>query len=140
LNASLGLEFDRKPYEGNIFWIDPTNFESFSKCVRMDIADKRVLPLMIGSELMRTPQAKSQDSSFFYHTEIEVLNKSRAIDQGKFQLKGRAAINPTGWQLSMSKEEMEYRLLSYIEAVDRTYSWNLGAVKLDSRIVEDLAS
>ena len=124
-----------------IYWIDPTNFESMAGGIFPDIADKMALvidqtnPAYEKITASTYPRAKTHSQRTLLITE-----KDEIIEVGKLLLQHSAALGITGAKLQVSEETIKnaifYDLTGY--SLTKANDFKLKSPPLDSRIVSDL--
>jgi transglutaminase-like putative cysteine protease len=120
------------------FWIDPTNFTSFAQGIFPDIADRRVLVLDPKKpELKRTPPLQATQSGLEVSTALKFRPDSLIDGSGEVKLQGTAMLSVTGWQMTYSKQQMDYMLISWLTNVGKILSWKFDDYSLNSRVVSD---
>lgn len=125
---------------GQEYWLDPTNIQSFAQGVFPDIANRTAVVLGKDSiAIKKTPSLGAQDSRVRLTGEFSVdksgvLKGSRQID-----FLDRAALGWTGLQLSYSKENMNFMLLDTLGLQQTVQAYNFEPYDLSSRKTADFS-
>jgi hypothetical protein len=138
-----GFAFDhvivRVEEKDQVFWIDPTNFVSFSNGLFPDISDRRVLSLKKDAAgLERIPAIQANQSEVKIVESLQFVDKDRTVTQGYLEEKGSSAIGITGAGLRGSKENIDYALINFVGDPNRMTQWKFKPYDLTSRVVDDV--
>lgn len=133
-HAMVYAEIDDRKY-----WIDPTNFVSFSQGVFSDIANRKAWVLkdagpfmgQIGLPLMNEERVD-------YQVDVHFLDENRTLSDAKLSLGGSAAIPMTGARLKASKQTVDFNLVSFFSDREQLIDWEVKPYDLTSRVVQDL--
>ena len=124
---------------GKVFWIDPTNSNSFAQGQRNDIAGRSALVLVQGSEsILDSIPGLTPDSSQLSAV-ATLKNQSMGVREKVFSLtfRGRMAQNFAGAESEMSKERLAEEFINMQVGGTRIISSKMDDFDLKSRIVED---
>ncbi len=122
------------------FWVDPTNYSSFSQGIFPDIADRKTLvmdPQKISME--KIPALQPEDGNVILVKNFQSKNEDQFEIEGQLQIKGFASIPYTGLSLKASKQSIDYGLIKAIGDENRIIQWSVEPSDLSSRIVSDLS-
>ena len=124
-----------------VFWLDPTNFVSYSRGLFTDIADRPVLILQEPeSKLTKTPKLESSGSEYNIIQNFEITKDNLAEAKGFIHFKGRSAIGFTGADLKKSKKSLDYDFIQFTGAdISTLKQWKVENYDLRSRIVKDFS-
>lgn len=129
----------RAEKNGKVYWIDPTNTQSFARAVFSDISDRPAFVLRPGAfALERTPAMDPADSSTSLQVRVKLGKAGEAKSEGELRLSGRAALSMTAQGLSLSKSQLDYSFLAWITDPTTLESWKFSDYDLRSRIVSDI--
>lgn len=124
---------------GQTFWIDPTNEQSFSRGIFPDIADKPAFVLEPGAfRLERTPRMDPADSLSEVRVNVTLGKSNKADSEGSIFLSGGAGLSMTAQGLFLSKSQLDYSFLTWITEPGALNEWKLSDYDLRSRIVGDI--
>jgi hypothetical protein len=129
----------RASKNGEKFWIDPTNLQSFAQGVFEDIAERRALVVDLENPRLESISVGGPSSSVaFAHREVSFLSGGRMQTTAQLQLKGRASVEVTGAVLRYSKSMLEYGLATSVARPSNLISYEVAPYDLSSRLVKDL--
>ncbi|MDB6095890.1 MAG: hypothetical protein JWM09_168 [Francisellaceae bacterium] len=121
------------------YWIDPTNFTSYSEGMHYDIAGRRSLIL---KDKMATlgyiPMPSPKFSQLSFNKVIELQNKVDLKVKGSVQLSGFNALGFTGNDLTTPKETTKLNVINLVGDESRVIDWKVSDFDLKSRIVKPI--
>jgi hypothetical protein len=127
--------------DGKEYWVDPTNHTSSSRRIYPDIANHQTVILdPAGPRESKTPPATAETNVVKIDLEINFKSDSELSGKGKIQLLGFASESVTGDELSSSKAQLDYRLVTWATNLPDLTSWKFDDYDLHSRIVKDFAT
>jgi len=137
-SAAFNHAIVKVEHEGKDYWIDPTNLASFAQGIFEDIIGRPALVLRGNNvKLQDIPNAKSSGSFYATSYAIEFKKPDKIVVNAELNLKGRFSTFVTGATLIRSKEQMDYRILSWLGDTNQMQSWTLDPYDLNSRISKD---
>ncbi|MCC2677485.1 MAG: hypothetical protein K0R29_61 [Pseudobdellovibrio sp.] len=126
--------------DGKEYWIDPTNHTSSARRIYPDIADhKTVILAPEGARESKTPAGTPESNSIKIDLDIVFKNDSELTGKGRINLAGFASESITGDELSSSKAQLDYRLVTWATNLPDLTGWKFDNYNLRSRIVKDFS-
>lgn len=126
---------------GQVYWLDPTNFQSMAGGIFPDIAGKMTLVLdQKHPSYERIATINPQHAQIVVQREIEIMDDNKIIESGKITMKNEVAYGLTGVMLRMSAETVKdyiYYQLSHSRLEEKNKK-KLQLPDLTSRIVKDI--
>jgi hypothetical protein len=127
--------------DGKEYWVDPTNHTSSSRRIYPDIANHQTVILdPAGPRESKTPPGTAESNSIVISLDINFKNESELAGKGKIQLLGFASESIAGDELSSSKAQLDYRLVTWATNLPDLISWKFDDYDLRSRIVKDFST
>jgi|GEM_PF-6086 len=129
----------RARVDGQDYWIDGTNPQSWAAGIPNDIADRPALVIQsLKSVLVQTPPVAFSDGFTGARFKTSLGKADEVKTEGRLELKGRAAVPFTGLSLSTSGDTIKFNIAKFASGGDPLKSWDVKTVDLSSRIVRDL--
>jgi len=126
--------------DGKEYWIDPTNHTSSARRIYPDIADHKTVILdPAGARESKTPAGTPESNSIKIDLDIVFKNDSELTGKGRINLAGFASESITGDELSSSKAQLDYRLVTWATNLPDLMGWKFDNYSLKSRIVKDFS-
>ena len=127
---------------GQIYWIDPTNFESMAGGIFPDIANKTAVVL----DPKNPDYTKIPDVSFIkakrqLNRQWEIVGNDKFIETGELFLENENALGPTGGTLKASEDVIKnavFYSLAEEKDLDEKNKKYVNLPRLDSRIVKNI--
>ena len=126
--------------DGQVFWIDPTNFTSMANGIFPDIAGRPVLVLDSQTPVYETiPAIDPAQSKIILEKTIELKGAGIVSTQGSIQFIGNAAQQITGAVLIKSLGEIKEDIIRFLSDENFPLSSSVNLPDLTSRVVKDIA-
>ncbi|MFM8454228.1 MAG: DUF3857 domain-containing protein [Gammaproteobacteria bacterium] len=121
---------------GITYWVDPTNFISFSSGIFQDIANREAL-ILTGPklELDKIPEILPSRHLYKVRKDLNILPDDKTEELGFIELHGLASAPITGAGLKRSPDYIEYMILSYLANPSTVLKKDIPVPELKSRIL-----
>jgi hypothetical protein len=125
--------------DGQIFWIDPTNFTSMADGIYPDISDRPVLVLdSQNPSYENIPSINANHAKMIIKERLEIKDNDLLKTQGEMSLTGERAQPFTGAALSHSLQLIEEAVIQTLSGETSPLNPKVVLPPLNSRIVKDL--
>lgn len=140
LSEAFNHAIVRAEVDGKVYWVDPTNLQSFAQGIFPDIIGRQALVLASGQRdlIEAIPAARPEDSRYGEKFSLESDKRGDAIFDFEMTDAGRMAISMTGASLEYSKESIDHILLTSMVTLSHVKNFKVGSYELTSRVVRDL--